>query len=261
MSARSRPRRERGDRGVALWLAAAAVLTSAAAFGAFREARDPRFGLSAPEVAGTRMTPVDAVIRAAAFPKGSNIWLLDTASAARRVEALPWVLDARIHRTWPNRLRIDVTERAPVARIVLPSSGDAEEPVDSVALIDETLRVLSIEPVDALRAGDRTLPLFRIKPAPRLEAGSAAAGDALQSAYDMLLQLRGLGLRVSEVDLSPATGAAAVCYDGLRVLFGGEEALADKVALLRAIAPKIAQPHDVVYVDLRSVRAPTVLYR
>lgn len=224
----------------------------------FVEARDPRFALGSVAVSGERMTPPQEIVLAAAFPQGANVWLLDTAGARRRIEALPWIETADVHRSWPNHVRVDVTERTPVARISLGAQGDAEEPADEIALVDSTLRVLAVEPVEL---GDQALPLFRIAPAPALRPGTVPPGDDVQTSYDVLLQLRALGLRISEVDVAPATGVTVVCDGGLRVILGTQDELAGKVALLKAIAAKIVRPRDVVYVDLRSTRAPTVLYR
>ena len=242
----------------ALTWAAFFVFAGALAAAGFVEAKDPRFALGAVAVSGERMTPARQIVLAAAFPQGADVWLLDTSGARRRIEALPWIQTAAIHRSWPDRVRIDVTERTPAARIFIAAQGDAEEPMEAVALIDPTLRVLAVEPVDL---ADHALPLFRITPAPALRPGSEPAGDDVQTSYDVLLQLRALGLRISEVDLAPSTGVTVVCEGGLRVILGTEDELAGKVALLKAIAAKIAQPRDVVYVDLRSTRAPTVLYR
>ena len=259
MSARKARRGSTGIRRVLVW---AAVLIAAAALvaGGFVEAKDPRFALSGVAVTGERKTPQEQIVLAAAFPRGANVWLLDTAGARRRIEALPWVQTAAVRRSWPNRVRIDVVERSPVARILLPPRGDAEEPVEQAGLIDASLRVLAVEPADASSEAG-SLPVLRIDPVPVLEPGAVPAGNDVQTSYDVLLELRALGLRISEVDVAPATGVTVVCDDGLRVILGSQEELANKVALLRAIAAKIVQPRDVVYVDLRSVRAPTVLYR
>jgi cell division protein FtsQ len=260
MSARKRPQRQPARRAVVVALA---VLVPAAALVAVgvREATDPRFALGPVVVSGFHRTPMSAVVLAAALPPGANVWLLDTPAAERRVEALPWIDGARIRRAWPNRLRVDVSERVPVSLVGAPAGGGAEEPGAQVALLDATLRVLAVEPADALGPSERKLPVFRLDPQPALEPGEAPSSDVVQSAYDSLVQLRALGLHVSEVDIKPATGITVTCDDGLRVILGSEDDFGKKVALFKAIAPKIAHPQDVVYVDLRSVRTPTVLYR
>ena len=257
MSARKKAFPDRRRSGVALIVVIAALC--AVAFFAFREAQDPRFALSSVDVSGARNTRASDIILAAALSKGSNVWLLDTASARRRVEALPWIATANVSRAWPNRVSISVSERTPVAAVLLPYGGSGEEPTAQVALIDATGRVLAIV---AGGPGAADLPLFRIEPQPTaLEPGATAGGDDVQHAYDAMVQLRALGLRVSEIDLKPSTGVTVTCAGGLRVILGSDDDLAKKVSLYKAIAPNITAPQKVVYVDLRSVRAPTVLYR
>jgi len=239
------------------------LATALVAFG-FKEAGDPRLGFAGLNVSGEARTPVADILYAAGFAKGTNVWLLDTGAARRRIEALPWVATAAVKRTWPNRISVSITERQAVVRVRL-SGASAEEPAASEALIDATGRVLDVSALgrpDPREEQAAALPLIRIDPAPSgLAPGSPIPGDDFQQAYDALVQLRALGLRVSEVDIKPATGITVTSDDGLRAILGTEDDLAKKVTLFKSIVPKIAAPENVVYVDLRSVRAPTVLYR
>lgn len=230
----------------------------------FKESADPRFAFEGAGVSGEAHTPLADIVYAAGFEKGKNVWLLDTGAAAKRIEALPWIDTAIINRAWPNRVSVRVTERQAVVRVRLPAVS-AEEPTAAEALIDASGRVLAISAIgqgDPREEQAAALPLIRLDPPPSgLTPGAPMPGDDFQLAYDALVQLRALGLRVSEVDLKPATGITVTSDDGLRAILGTEDDLAKKVTLFKAIVPKIAAPENVVYVDLRSVRAPTVLYR
>src|SRR5690348_8259902 len=113
------------------------VLTTALVALGFKEAADPRFALRGISVSGEAHTAVTDVVAAAAFENGANVWLLDTGAASRRIEALPWVATAAVHRTWPNRVSVWVTERRAVVRLGLPAVS-AEEPMAAEALIDAT---------------------------------------------------------------------------------------------------------------------------
>jgi len=257
VSARKRPpAKRRRPLGALLPIVLVAALGLGAA--AVKEAGDPRFALGQVVVTGERMTPESDVLSAAALPSGANVWLLDTASAERRVEALPWIASAAVRRSWPNRLSVTVHERAPALRLLLPA-GAGEEPDTRIALLDAGLRVLATLPEGRSPAD---LPLFHIEPPPAVaQPGQVVGGDDIAGAYDAMMQLRALGLRISEVDVKPAIGVSVTCEGGLRVILGSDEDLEKKVSLFKAIAPKISSPRDVMYVDLRSVRAPTVLYR
>lgn len=246
-------------------IAVAIVVVAAAlvAFG-FKEASDPRLEFAGMSVNGELETPAADIVDAAGFTRGVNVWMLDTGSAARRIDALPWIDTTVVRRFWPNRVSVTVVERKPAVRVKLVRNS-AEEPVTAEALVDATGRVLDVAAVgtrDPREEQASALPLIRLDPSPGgIEPGATMSGDDFQQAYDALVQLRALGLRVSEVDVRATTGITMTSDDGLRAILGTEDDLAKKVTLFKAIVPKIAAPENVVYVDLRSVRAPTVLYR
>ena len=48
---------------------------------------------------------------------------VEGASAAQRIERLPWVADARFERHWPSSVQISVTERKPVGVVGLPGAA------------------------------------------------------------------------------------------------------------------------------------------
>ena len=231
----------------------------AAVYFAVRESADPRFGYTGLQVTGGAHTTGADVENAAAIPAGANVWLIDARAVQRRIDALPWVRSADLARAWPNRVIVRIVERTPAARLVLPSQAGGEEPVSQTALVDASLHVLSVGP--AAGQGDG-LPTIVVQPGPSgVTPGADLSSAGVQEAYDALVQLRALGVSIERVAFAPATGITITETAGLRVIIGTADDLAKKVELLRAIAPRISSPQDVVYVDLRSVRAPTVLYR
>lgn len=72
-------------------------------------------GLSEVTVAGQRMTGDAQIYDQLQLNQRRSIWLLDTEAARKRVEKLPWILKASVKRVFPDRLLIDVVERAPRA--------------------------------------------------------------------------------------------------------------------------------------------------
>jgi len=228
-------------------------------YAAVRASQDPRLALVAVNVTGCDRSAPEDVISAAAFPVGQNIWLLDVAGAKNRIEALPWVGTTVVRRTWPNHVAIDIVERVPVARLVLPSGG-GEEPSASEALLDERLRVLAVGPPDPR---DLQLPTLTVNSLssnavrPGADLHATAAAPALRA----LQSLQAGGLAVVSVQLDDVTGIAAQSASGIHVLFGAPDDLARKIALFLSIEKKINRPRDVRYVDVRSLRAPTVLFK
>jgi cell division protein FtsQ len=99
--------------------------------------RSPFLDVDRVRVTGSAHVPEAAVAAASGIHRGTAMFDVDEATARRRVEALPWVLRARVQRRWPATVTIEVQERAPIA--ALPGPG-------GVALVDRTGRVLTVAP-------------------------------------------------------------------------------------------------------------------
>jgi cell division septal protein FtsQ len=147
-----------------------------------------------------------------------------------------------------------------VARVALAPFSGAEEPVPRYAAIDDTQRVLVISENPEFLG---QLPLLVVSPPPSgdVTPGNALARREVEDALDAYRRLSVLGLQVSQVAIAPSTGISATADRNLRVLFGEDEDLAKKAQLFRAIVAKISTPSRIAYVDVRSIHAPTVLYR
>jgi cell division protein FtsQ len=74
-------------------------------------------------VTGTHLVSSARVIAAADVPLGTPLLRVDTAAAARRVEAIPQVASARVTKGWPDHLVIAVTERVPVLAVKMAGGG------------------------------------------------------------------------------------------------------------------------------------------
>ncbi|HXW75812.1 MAG TPA: FtsQ-type POTRA domain-containing protein [Candidatus Eremiobacteraceae bacterium] len=239
-------------------LAVAIAVVAFAGYAGERAATDPRLALASVTVEGADHTSPADVIAAAALPAGNNVWLLDTRAAAARVRALPWIETAGVRRAWPNRVTIVVRERTAVAALALTRVGSSEDPAPEFALIDDQLHVLALGPLPPNAA---SLPQLRVEPAPAALQPGSTAGEDVGAALDALTSLRALGFDATALSVTPSTGIEAVTRSGLHVIFGASGDLGRKVSLLAAIEPRIASKDRVVAVDLRSTRAPTVLYR
>ena len=243
----------------ALLVAGCLLAGGATGLGLWHEASNPRFSVQIVAIEGLGRTPSDDVINAAALAPGQNAWLINRGAVTRRIEALPWVDKVALRVRWPNHLVIWITERRPVARVVLsPDSGAG--PLPRYAAIDESQRVLS---VSESTSDFGYLPLLVVTPPP---PGDTVPGRELDrrevgQALDAYRRLSTLGLTVSEVAIAPSTGISATADRNLRVLFGEDEDLAEKAQLFHSIVAKISTPSRVAYIDVRSVHAPTVLYR
>jgi cell division protein FtsQ len=106
---------------VFLWLGAFAVLGGmAASFILLKTClgRDPRFRVSG--TANLEARGLTEVSRAEMLPVfgedvGRNIFFVPLAERRRQLEQIPWVEQATVMRLLPNRIRVEVVERQPVA--------------------------------------------------------------------------------------------------------------------------------------------------
>jgi cell division protein FtsQ len=157
--------RQEGRRRLWFLVVAASVLAAAAA--AVGATRTSLLDVDTVEVRGATHTPRSALLGAGGLER-QPLMDVDETRVSRRVEALPWVLQARTSRRWPGTVVIDVTERTPAA-VVRGGSG--------WAVVDVTGRVLE---VGAARPPD--LPALNGAPVPGgpgttiADSGAGSAG-------------------------------------------------------------------------------------
>jgi cell division protein FtsQ len=77
----------------------------------------PAFRVAAVGVSGTRLLSTSEVLAAAGVGHPS-VFLVDADAVAARVRSIPWVESAEVSVSLPSRVDIQVTERAPVLRVL-----------------------------------------------------------------------------------------------------------------------------------------------
>jgi len=223
------------------------VIAIAAALGGYYAATWPGFFPKRIVVSGNRTVPSQEIAQRAHIAADANVWLLNTGAARRRIEAIPYINEAWIHRSLPANVRIDVTERSPYA--VLESSSQT-------VLIDRDLRVL--------QQLDRsvTLPKF-IVPAANVPAEGAfikaGAVQRLRDDYDVLTQAHVI---VRSLSYDKFGDLLATMPTGVRLLLGDDTDLQKKAALIPPILSQVAAGgRRIAAVDLRAPKTPVVEYR
>lgn len=88
--------------------------------------------VSGVRVAGTEVLDPQAVREAAAVPTGTPLATVDLAAIGRRVQRLPAVLEVDVSRSWPDAVRIVVTEREAVAVV---ARGDTLRGLDATGVL------------------------------------------------------------------------------------------------------------------------------
>jgi cell division protein FtsQ len=74
------------------------------------------------EIRGNRFVPAEAVVEKFAADMGRSVVRVPLTERRESIETLPWVQEAHVQRVMPNRIRVEIVERTPVA--FLRTGGD-----------------------------------------------------------------------------------------------------------------------------------------
>jgi cell division septal protein FtsQ len=253
--ARSRPRtapRRRKTTVVArikpFWIFAV-VLAGLLAWGGAWLAQSPWFRVTRVGIEVPLESPVsrDAVRAAAGISRGTNVWLIDTRGAARRIEAIPYVDAASIHRgQFPKPfVELAITVRRPSACV---RGGPGDVTIDTTARVLQTgCAAAPLPRIDAGRA---------IVPAPGGTVTDAEVGRLLADAKT----LSDANLAVRRLGRDRWGGLEAVDVTGIVIQFGADGDLEKKATLVEPVRKGVAN-RRVRSIDLRAPGTPIVEFR
>jgi cell division protein FtsQ len=177
------------------------------------------------EVVGNDLLSDGRVREIADVPLGEQLALVDLGRADARVGSLAEVRSVDVTRTWPDTVRIQVTERTAVAVVELAGR----------------LRGLDADGV-VFREYQRVPQGM-----PRIRPGSAAGTDALREAATVVSALPDdLATRVDHVEVTTIDQITLVMRDQRRVLWGSAEESELKAQVVdRLLAAQQASYYDV----------------
>jgi cell division protein FtsQ len=196
------------------------------------------FAVRSVQVVGTRELPVDVVRAVAAVPLGTPMLRLDTKAIETRVAVVPRVARVQVRCSLNGTVRIEVTERVPVA--LVPRGG-------GVRLVDATGTDYAAVP-----AGPPGLPELRVARVGPRDAATVAALTVLTSLPDWLrVQVRSIAARSpADVVLRLGSGPEG---DEREVRWGDVSEGERKAAVL---GPLLTQPGKIY--DVSSPALPTI---
>ena len=185
----------------------------------------------------------NAVIAAAHIDADANLWLLNTGAVRRRIEAIPYVATASVHRAqFPQpTVVLDVTLREPTG-CVRSSSG--------TVTIDATARVLQAN------CASGSLAAVDIGVMPPVAPGAVLAAPEIDR---LLADAREIGehIPVRIVRRDRFGGLEAVDSRGVLLRFGADSDLPAKLALVEPIR-KASNGRPLRAIDLRAPATPVV---
>jgi hypothetical protein len=229
-----------------VWL----LLGALAAAGVYQLVLWPGFHLRGIAVNGTSVVSRADVIHHAALDRTRNIWLQDMRAATTRIEAIPWVDRAYIHRFLPASVSIDIVEREASACVV--AHDGARFTVDASARVLEggcgritqpVIRIADIQGVPSAGAFVHSVSLAQLQ-RDAVTLDGIEPGEFVRFDFDRFDQLE------------------ATMRSGLTVEFGDDGDLPAKVSLLDSILKSSSlRRAGLRAVDLRAPEAPVADYR
>lgn len=223
------------------------LVTIFAAFGACYAGTWPGFFPKRIAISGNRVVSAQEISTRAHIVADANVWLQNTRAAQQRIEAIPYVKEAAVHRTLPANVRIVVTERSPYA--LLKSASQ-------IVLVDRDLRVLE-------QAGEpRALPEFVVRSAAVPADGAFINDPAVRRLRDDYEALTQAHVVVRSLSYDKFGDLVATMHGGVRLLLGDDADVRKKAALIGPILSQVASGgRRIAAVDLRVPKTPVVEYR
>lgn len=246
MSTAKRRKKSAGARLRPFWILFI-LLAIGVAIGGYYAAIWPGFYPKSVTVSGNRIVPSAEILSRAAITRNTNVWLQNTHAAAARIESIPYVRDAEIHRALPAAVRIVVTERKPFA--VLNAGGER-------AIVDRDLRVLQADD------GKRTLPLIVAPLMLAPQPGTFLHNADLERLRDDYVTLAAAHVAVRTLRYDKFGDLVARTPGGIDLLLGDDTDLAKKTPLIDPIISQVsATGKKLAAVDLRAPKTPVVVYK
>lgn len=209
--------------------------------------QSPLFDVDSVLVEGNVHTTTDDILASSGLETGKPLVSVRSAAVRRRLADLPWVADVRVDVAWSGEVRLQISEREPVAVVIAPDGREV--------LVDATGRVLAASNTDEVfQAGLTRIEGVEI-------VGSADGSPDRVVGADGALELVGLfGPGVaSRVDVVEASrnGLTATLRPQGTVLFGSATDLEAKVRSLTTVLAGVSL-EDLDTIDVRVPDQPVV---
>lgn len=180
------------------------------------------------EVVGNTSVSAQRIRAAARAPIGTPLARADLAAVRARVEAIPEVRSVAVSRAWLHTVRIEVTERTPVAVV----SRDPGTPGAGLQAVD-----LSGVLFGSYRSDPDDLPLIRTSP--------DVSSEVLAEAAEVVTSLRAdIAAKVRFVDVTSIDKITLLLTRGPKVQWGSAEDSEEKAQVLAVFlrqTPKVSE--------------------
>jgi cell division protein FtsQ len=191
------------------------------------------------EVSGLQTLSREQVLAAAAIELDRPLARLDPSAVRSRVEALPRVRLAQVHRHWPRTVALTVVERQAAAVVRVGRSYRLVDP-DGVAFATVATRPAAVPVVVTAR---------------QAQSSAEPSAAALRAAIEVLGALPpAVSERVTAVSAGTPDAITLGLAGGVTVMWGSAEASARKAEVLGALMRLKAKVYDVSAPDAPTTR-------
>ena len=221
------------------------LLLCCAGYAGYALANSSFFDLAEITVQGNNIVSRDEIIAISGMRIGANLLRFSRAQATANILSLPYIKDAEVSRTFPNRVGVRVSERTPAALVF-----DGEQ----YMALDESGRCLTVS--DRITAENAALPVIHSsEEASWLVPGEQVQDKGVLAALALIESLDPFFLEnIVSFDAPSAEKLAVINRDGLTVYFGFPEDLDRKLQNYEELLIKNAEKcnaETLEYVDLR----------
>ena len=188
-------------------------------------------------VLGNEHLEKNDILAAAELESGMQLWRLSLASSMDKLSALPWVIEGKIQRRFPNTLEISVLEHSPAA--IVAGGGQAW--------------AISWDGTVLTEAEGFSLPWIFGLETDGLTPGAMLSGQAVDIALEYLTAFQPLAAHISDFNFEDyPTQISLYTNDNYLVLLTGREDPGEKVMDLIALLQELRGSGLKGIIDLRA---------
>jgi cell division septal protein FtsQ len=207
----------------------------------------PGFYPQAVVVSGERVVSSGEIVAKAQIDMHRNVWLQSPRAMEARIERIPYIATAAVHRVPTANVAVEVTERTPFA--VVTSGGVS-------VLVDHDLRVLQTDD------GTHTLPHLLIGKTLALTPGTFVHDSDIRELRDDDDALVAGHVLPAALTQDKYGELVITMHDGIRILLGDDDDLQKKVRLIDPILSQVGRSsRPIAAIDLRAPNTPVVVYK
>lgn len=205
--------------------------------------RSDLFRIKKVEIVGNHHLSDAQIKKICAIKPGASLIRLPLSEIGNRLLKNPWIKDVEISRSFPNTLRIQMTERKAAALIPLQ---------DGYAVVDREGLVLENLPnIDRAK-----LPLIRDLNVRKVKVGQKIQSKSFSNAISCLNHLEDKLRSSLSIVSAPSVDKLSLYTDkGVEILYGKAENFAKKNYILRKI---LSKDDKVKFIDIRVVSNPVI---